>query len=350
MATAKETANSIPAAVAELMAGRDLPGETMKQVMREVMTGEATDAQIGGLLVALAIKGETSEEIIAAAELMRELADAVNIPGVALTDIVGTGGDGAKIFNVSTGSSFIAAAAGATVAKHGNRSITSSSGAADLLEQAGVKLDLTAEQVGRCIEKVGIGFMFSVNHHSAMRYAISARRELAVRTIFNILGPLTNPAGAEHGLVGIFDARWLPVYADVFKAVGARHMLCVHSDDGLDELSIAASNQVYELKNGKIENYRIAAEDFGLPRGSLEELKVDSAAESLAMIKAAYTGENQTAANMLALNAGAAIYAADLCANIEQGISMAQDAMSSGLAWQKLQDLAQFTEVLKGTE
>jgi len=333
--------------IKQLMAGDDLSGPDMSQVMRTIMTGEATDAQIGGFLVALATKGESSEELIAAAELMRELASPVRVAGKALTDIVGTGGDGAKIFNVSTASSFIAAAAGATIAKHGNRSVSSSSGAADLLEQAGVKLDLSADEVARCIDQVGVGFMFAVNHHSAMRHAIGPRKELAVRTIFNVLGPLTNPASAEHGLVGVFDARWLAVFADVFKAVGARHMLCVHSDDGLDELSIASSSQVYELNGGQIDHYSISPEDFGLNRGSLNDIKVDSAAESLDMIKAAYAGENETASNMLALNAGAAIYAADLCGNIEQGVKMAQDAMASGLAWQKLQDLAQFTEALK---
>lgn len=338
---------NIQQGVAALMAGESLSVDDMQAVMRQIMTGEASDSQIGGFLVALAIKGETSEEIIGAAKVMRELASQVLVPDKALTDIVGTGGDGARIFNVSTASSFIAAAAGATVAKHGNRSSTSNSGAADVLEAAGVRLDLTADEVARCVNEVGIGFMFAVNHHSAMRYAIGARKELAVRTVFNLLGPLTNPASAEHALVGVFDARWLAIYADVFKAVGAKHILCVHSDDGLDELSIAADNQVVELRDNKISRYCLKPEDVGLSRSSLKALKVDSAEQSLAMIKAAYKGDNEAAANMLALNAGAAIYAADLCANIEQGVEMAQDAMNSGLAWQKLRDLVDFTQLLK---
>ncbi|MFK8018498.1 MAG: anthranilate phosphoribosyltransferase [Pseudomonadales bacterium] len=341
---------NIQQGVAELIAGRNLSETDMQSVMREIMTGQSSDAQIGGFLVALAIKGETNEEVIGAAKVMRELANKVVIENTALTDIVGTGGDsGPKIFNVSTASSFVVAAAGATVAKHGNRSITSKSGAADLLECAGVRLDLSADEVGRCISEVGVGFMFSVNHHSAMRHAIGPRKELAVRTVFNLLGPLTNPASAAHGLVGVFSADWLPTFAEVFKAVGAKHMLCVHSNDGLDELSIASGNQVYELKDGQIKQYSLTPEQFGLPRGNLDELKVDNAEQSLALIKAAYTGENETASNMLALNAGAAIYAADLCNTIEQGISMAQDAMSAGLAQQKMNELVEFTQLLKAS-
>lgn len=341
---------NIQQAVATLMAGNDLSEANTQAIMRQIMTGEASDAQIGGFLVALATKGETTEEVIGAAKVMRELADSVNVSNSALTDIVGTGGDsGPKIFNVSTASAFIAAAAGAIVAKHGNRSITSKSGAADLLEAAGVRLDLSSAEVERCIGEVGVGFMFAVNHHSAMRYAIGPRKELAIRTVFNLLGPLTNPAGADHGLVGVFSADWLPTYAEVFQAVGAKHMLCVTSDDGLDELSIAASNQVFELNNGEIDHYVLSPEDVGLPRGNLDELCVNNAEESLAMIKAAFKGEHETASNMLAFNAGAAIYASNLCGTLEQGIGMAQDAMSAGLAQQKLNELVEFTQLLKNS-
>ncbi len=337
----------IPEAIAILATGQNLDECSMQQVMRLIMTGEASDAQIGAVLMGLAAKGETTAEIIGAAKVMRELASAVVLEGLALTDVVGTGGDGAKIFNVSTGSAFIVAAAGARVAKHGNRSVTSSSGAADLLEKAGVRLDLSPDEVARCVREVGIGFMFAVNHHSAMRHAIGARKELAIRSIFNLLGPLTNPAGAQHGLVGIYDARWLDVYAEALKAMGAQHMLCVHSADGLDELSIAAHSNVCELRDGEISSYTLCPEDVGLARGSLDDLVVSSAEESLALIRRAYKGEHKTAANMLALNAGAAIYAADLCASIEQGVRMAEDAMYSGLAAQRMKELAEFTQLMK---
>lgn len=338
---------NIQQGIDSLIKGNSLLERDMQDVMRQIMTNEATDAQIGAFLTGLAAKGEVEAEIIGAAKVMRELADHVQIKNTELTDIVGTGGDGAKIFNVSTASSFVLAAAGAKVAKHGNRSVTSSSGAADLLEAAGVRLDLSSADVGRCIDEVGIGFMFAVNHHSAMRYAIGPRKELGVRTIFNLLGPLTNPALATHGLVGVFDKKWLPSYAAAFKAMGAKHMLCVHADDGLDELSIAANSQVFELNNGLISNYTINPQDYGLARGKLSDITVDSAEQSLAMIKAAYKGDNQSAADMVALNSGAAIYAADLCATIEQGVAMAQDAMVSGLALQKMKELAEFTQLLK---
>lgn len=338
---------NIQQGIDSLIKGSSLSESEMQAVMRQIMTNEATDAQIGAFLTGLAAKGETESEIIGAAKVMRELADHVQIENAELTDIVGTGGDGAKIFNVSTASSFVLAAAGAKVAKHGNRSVTSSSGAADLLETAGVRLDLSSAEVGRCIDEVGIGFMFAVNHHSAMRYAIGPRKELGVRTIFNLLGPLTNPALATHGLVGIFDPKWLPSYAAALKAMGAKHMLCVHSDDGLDELSIASNSQVFELNKGEISNYSVRPEDYGLTPGKLSDITVDSAEQSLAMIKSAYKGDNQSAADMVALNSGAAIYAADLCGSIEQGVAMAQDAMLSGLAQQKMKELAEFTQLLK---
>ncbi len=338
---------NIQQGIDSLIKGNSLSEDDMQDVMRQIMTGEASNAQIGAFLTGLAAKGEAEAEIIGAAKVMRELADHVQVQNTELTDIVGTGGDGAKIFNVSTASSFVLAAAGAKVAKHGNRSVTSSSGAADLLEAAGVRLDLSSEEVSRCIDEVGIGFMFAVNHHSAMRHAIGPRKELGVRTIFNLLGPLTNPALATHGLVGVFDSKWLPSYAAAFKAMGARHMLCVHADDGLDELSIAASSQVYELNNGVISNYTVSPEDYGLSRGKLEDVTVNSAEQSLAMIKSAYRGDHQSAADMVALNSGAAIYAADLCSSIEQGVEMAQDAMHTGLALQKMKELAEFTQLLK---
>ena len=340
----------IQAAINLLVNGQSLDSEQMQAVMREVMTGNASEAQIGGLLIALRMKGETSAEIFGAAQVMRELAMKVDLSDMPLIDIVGTGGDGAGLFNVSTASALVVAAAGGKVAKHGNRSVTSNSGSADVLEAAGVRLDLNAKQVARCVTEVGVGFMFAVNHHSAMKHAIGARKELAARTIFNLLGPLTNPANALHQVIGVFDPHWLPVFAEVLQQFGSKHALCVSSTDGLDEISIANSTFVTELKDGKIRSYEIAPADFGLSTHPLDGLKVATPAESLQLIKAALSGKHAAAADMLAINAGAAIYAGDLCNSLQQGVDMAQDAIGSGLALVKLQDLADFTALLKANE
>ena len=338
---------NIPAAINQLISGESLSSEQMQAVMREVMTGNASDAQIGGLLVALRMKGETSAEIFGAAQVMRELAMKVDVHDTPLIDIVGTGGDSAGLFNISTASAFIVAAAGGKVAKHGNRSITSSSGSADVLEAAGVRLDLSSEEVARCVNEIGVGFMFALNHHSAMKHAIGPRKELAARTIFNLLGPLTNPANALHQVIGVFDPRWLPAFAEVLRQFGSKHVLCVSSADGLDEISIADSTFVTELKDGEINSYEIAPADFGLSTHPLDSLKVATPAESLQLIKAALSGKHAAAADMLAINAGAAIYAGDLCSSLQQGVDMAQDAIGGGLALVKLQELADFTTLLK---
>lgn len=334
---------NIQQATGELVEGRDLSSEAMTAVMRQIMTGGASDAQIGGFLVALRMKGETIDEITAAASVMRELSLRVTVDGDHLVDIVGTGGDGAGIFNVSTAASFVVAAAGARVAKHGNRSVTSSSGSTDLLEAAGVALDLDPAQIARAIEEVGVGYMFAVAHHSAMKHAIGPRKELAVRTIFNLLGPLTNPAAVPNMLLGVFDSKWQHPFANVLKRLGASHVLVVHADDGLDEISIAAPTRVVELLDGEISEYDIAPEDFGLARASLDQLVVPDAAASLALIQQAYSGEAQAARDMIALNAGAALYAAGVSANIAEGVALADDIMASGQAWEKLQQFAQFT-------
>ncbi len=333
-------------AIAQLIEHRDLDSASMTSVMRQIMTGRATAAQIGGFLVALRMKGETIDEIAAAAQVMRELSTGVDVTGDHLVDIVGTGGDSAGLFNVSTGASFVAAAAGAQVAKHGNRSVTSSSGSTDLLEAAGVALDLGPQQIARCIEEVGVGYMFAVQHHTAMKHAIGPRRELSVRTLFNLLGPLTNPAGVANMLLGVFSEQWQRPFAEVLNKLGARHVLVVHSNDGLDEISIAAPTRVVELNGGKISEYSIAPEDFGLDRAPLDSLVVANAADSLALIKRAYSGEAEAARNMLALNAGAALYAAGVSRDIAEGVSLADDVMSSGQAWEKLQEFARFTELL----
>lgn len=319
---------------------QDLDSGQMHAVMEQIMTGQATPAQIGGFLIGLSMKGETVTEIAAAAQVMRELATPVAVTGDHLVDTCGTGGDGASIFNVSTASAFVAAAAGARVAKHGNRSISSSSGSADVLEAAGINLDLSPSQVAHCIESVGVGFMFAQKHHGAMKHAIGPRREMGVRTIFNLLGPLTNPARAPHQVLGVFDAKWVEPMAQVLKALGSEHVLVVHADDGLDEISIGADTLVAELVNGQIESYRIRPEDFGMLRRDVTGLAVKSAHDSLQIIKAIFAGsETGAARDIVELNAGAAIYAANVSASLAEGVDMARQAISSGAAAAKLNAL-----------
>lgn len=341
---------TIQQALATLVAGNDLGREEMAAVMRRVMSGEATDAQIGGLLVALRMKGESIDEIAGAAQVMRELATPVQVSDPHLVDLVGTGGDGANLFNVSTASSFVVAAAGAKVAKHGNRSVSSTSGSSDVLEYLGMPLDLSPEQVARAIEEVGVGFMFAPAHHSAMRHAIGPRRELGMRTVFNILGPLTNPAGVKRQVIGVFSAELCEPLARVLQALGAEHVMIVHSDDGLDEISIAAGTRVAELRDGSISSYHITPEEFGQQRQDLEGLSVNSAAESAALIRSALAGADDAAsrkaAAMLALNAGATIYVSGVAATLADGVAMAEDALASGLAAQKLGEFIDFTQLM----
>ncbi|SDK13809.1 anthranilate phosphoribosyltransferase [Billgrantia gudaonensis] len=332
-------------AIAAVMRRENLSFEATHSVMRQIMTGEATDAQIGGLLIGLAMKGETAEEISAAAQVMRELMKPVRVHADNVVDIVGTGGDGANLFNVSTAASFVAAAAGAHVAKHGNRSVSSSSGSADLFDVAGIHLDLSPEQVGRCIEQVGVGFMFAPNHHPAMRHAIGARREMGVRTLFNILGPLTNPAGAPNQLLGVYAPELVPLMAEVLQTLGSRHVMVVHAEDGLDEISLAAPTRVAELKDGTIREYTIAPEDVGIERQELAPLKVVSAEDSLRLVREALVGEG-AAADIVALNAGAALYCSGIADSFKEGVLMAQDAQASKLPQEKMKELADFTRVL----
>ncbi len=330
---------TLPQAIQSVMSKKDLTWNDMTSVMTQIMTGQATPAQIGGFLIGLHMKGETVTEIAAAAQVMRELATPVEISGEHIVDTCGTGGDGANTFNVSTASAFVVAAAGGKVAKHGNRSISSRSGSADVLEAAGVNLTLTPEQVKHCIDTVGVGFMFAQNHHSAMKHAIGPRREMGVRTLFNLLGPLTNPARTPHQVLGVFDQNWLDPMAQVLQQLGSQHVLVVHADDGLDEISIAAPTSITELNHGTITNYRIAPEDFGLHRCPLATLSVDSAQQSLDCILRIFAGENGGARDIVVLNAGAAIYAANLTDTLEQGIQSAQGAIDSGAAQAKLDAL-----------
>ncbi len=336
----------MPAAIAKVIDGENLAKSEMNTVMQLIMTGEATDAQIGGFLIGLRLKGETVDEIVGAAEVMRELAAKVQVNDTGLVDTCGTGGSGANKFNVSTASAFVAAAAGVRVAKHGNRAASSKSGSADLLEAAGANIMLTPAQVARCIDSVGVGFLFALNHHAAMKHAIGPRKEMTVRTVFNLLGPLTNPAGAKRQLLGVYDRSLVRPVAEVLRALGSIHVMVVHSDDGLDEISIAAETAVAELKNGDITEYVISPEDFSLARGSLDFLKVDSASMSLEKVKVALNGTFEAGSDMVALNAGAAIYVSGQVIDLVSGVGMAQDAIGSGLASEKMKEFVDFTRQL----
>ena len=334
------------AAIRAVTEHRDLNTEEMEEVMQTIMTGQATPAQIGGFLVGLRMKGETIDEIAAAARVMRRLATRVEVEGPHLVDTCGTGGDSSGTFNISTASAIVAAAAGARVAKHGNRSVSSSSGSADVLEAAGVRLDLGAEQVKRCIDTVGGGFLFAPQHHSAMKHAIGPRREMAARTVFNLLGPLTNPAGAPNQVVGVFSNTWVEPLARVLQRLGSEHVLVVHAEDGLDEISIGAPTHVAELKDDELSMYSITPEQFGFERSSLSTLSVEDAAQSLAIIRDVFSNISGPAHDIVALNAGAAIYAASVTDTLEEGVQAASRAIESGAAGKKLQELVDFSKSL----
>lgn len=329
-----------------ILAGQPLSHQAMTEAMTTLMTGQATDAQIGGFLVGLRMRGESVDEISAAANVMRQLSTKVNVQADHLVDTCGTGGDSSGTFNISTACTFVVAAAGAHVAKHGNRSVSSKSGSADVLEAAGVNLNLTPEQVAQCIEQIGVGFLFAQHHHSAMKHAIGARKELATRTIFNLLGPLTNPASAPNQVLGVFDKQWVRPMAEVLQQLGSQHVLVVHAEDGLDELSIASKTYVAELKDGTITEYTVSPEDFGLQSSSLDALKVDTAETSLAMIKQALSGEINPARDIVVLNAGAAIYAAGITDSHAAGIEKAQAVIDSGAALERLNQLVQLSNEL----
>ncbi len=338
---------NIQQAIQCVLENKNLSADEMNQVMRTIMTGEATPAQIGGFLIGLRMKGETVDEIAAAASVMRELASGVKVSGDHIVDIVGTGGDGSNTFNISTACTFVVAAAGGTVAKHGNRSVSSKSGSADLLEAAGVNLNLTSEQVAQCIEQVGVGFMFAPLHHSAMKHAIGPRKEMAVRTIFNVLGPLTNPAGAPNQLLGVFSDELVEPLAEVLNKLGSNHVLVVHSKDGMDEISIGATTRVAELKNGKITTYSITPEQFGFESTDISNLAVDSAAGSLEIINHVLDNVAGAARDIVVLNSGAAIYAADLVGSLEDGIKKADEVIASGAAKNKLAALIELSQSFK---
>ncbi len=330
---------NIQQAIKAVIAKQDLNEKQMTQVMNDIMTGKTTDAQIGGFLVGLSLKGETVDEITAAAKVMRSLAKGVEVKNTEhLVDTCGTGGDGLGLFNISTACAFVVAAAGGSVAKHGNRSISSKSGSADVLEAAGVNLDTDVKNISRCVAKIGVGFMFAPAHHSVVKYAIGPRKELAVRTIFNVLGPLTNPAKAPYQVMGVYDKSLVEPIANVLKGLGSKHVMVVHTNDGLDEISIADSTFVAELKNGQVSTYHINPTDLGLPLGNLNDITADDAENSLTLIQQALDGKQGAAKNIIALNAGAAIYVCGIADSLQAGVDKAIKILNSGAAHQKLDD------------
>lgn len=337
---------NLSTAIQQVLNGADLSHGQMTAVMQQIMTGGATPAQIGGFLVGLRGKGETVMEIAAAAGVMRELATKVEVDGHNLVDTCGTGGDGAGIFNVSTAAAFVVASAGGRVAKHGNRSVSSRSGSADVLEAAGICLELSPEQVAQCIDKVGIGFLFTVRHHEAMRHALAARREMGVRTLFNLLGPLTNPALVQQQVLGVYADVLLRPMAEVLHHLGSRHSLVVHAEDGLDEISIAAPTHCVELQDGQYHEYHICPEDFGMQRHDLEVLKVDGPEQSLALLSAVLAGEAGPASDIVALNAGASLYVAGIVEDLTEGVRQAQSILASSAALTRMQVLAELTRRL----
>jgi len=340
---------NIQRALRELIKGNNLTQSDMAEVMHQIMTGNCTQVQIGGFLTALAIKGETVDEVVGAVEVMRSLATRVDVNTENLVDTCGTGGDSASLFNVSTAAAIVVAAAGGRVAKHGNRSITSSSGSADVLECAGVNLQLSAREVALCVEQLGVGFMFAVNHHGAMKHAIGPRQELGIKTVFNLLGPLTNPASAPNQVIGLSTKSWLRPYAEVLRKLGARHVMVVHSHDGLDEISISAKTDVCELVNGEIREYSVDPKELNVA-GDISCLSVDSAQQSLDIINAAFAGEHEDALNIIAVNAGAALYVSEVCRCLADGIAMAKDVMLSGAAASKFESLIMQTNKVKELE
>lgn len=337
----------IKAALIRIVERQDLTTEEMMSVMRQIMTGQCDDAQIGAFLAAMRMKSESINEIVGAATVMRELVTGIKVDAKYAVDIVGTGGDGASLFNISSASAFVVAAAGGVVAKHGGRGVSSKSGSADVIEAMGISLDMTPAQVERAITEVGVGFMFAPAHHSAMKYAMGPRKSLGMRTIFNILGPLTNPAGVPNQVIGVFNKALVRPIAEVMQRLGSRHVLVVSSKDGLDEISLATDTYACELKDGQLTDLIIKPEELGIESQVLSGLEVNSPEESWALIKDALgkreTANGKKAAEILALNAGAAIYVAGVANTLKNGVAMAEDAIYAGLALEKIKELVNFS-------
>ena len=335
-------------ALVRLIEQREIFYDEMLSLMRQIMSGEVSAAQIAGILVGLRVKKETVGEITAAAQVMREFATKVPVSNREhLVDTCGTGGDGAQTFNISTASALVAAAAGARVAKHGGRSVSSTCGSADVLEALGVNLNLTPEQVGQCVDKIGIGFMFAPNFHGAMKYAAPVRRELGVRTIFNVLGPLTNPAGADNQVLGVFHPDLVGILARVLQRLGSRHVLVVHGADGMDEISISGSSYIAELKDGAVNEYTVTPEDFGLKTSSTELLRVANADEACEKLLGVLNNAAGAPRDIVQLNAGAAIYAAGLAGTLADGVRRADEAIASGAAKARLDQLIALSNSFK---
>jgi anthranilate phosphoribosyltransferase len=332
-------------ALTRVIEHREIFHDEMTSLMRQIMGGEISPVMTAAILAGLRVKKETVGEIAAAAQVMRELSTRIEVADNShFVDIVGTGGDGAHTFNISTASMFVAAAAGAKVAKHGGRSVSSSSGSADALEALGANIMLTPAQVSECLAATGIGFMFAPNHHSAMKNVAPVRREMGVRTIFNILGPLTNPAGAPNTLLGVFHEDLVGILVRVMQQLGAKHVLVVYGRDGMDEVSLGAATLVGELKDGEISEYEIHPEDFGLQMSSNRSLRVDNAQQSTDMIYSALANTESVAREIVVLNAGSALYTANVADSIQSGIALARQAIESGAARAKLDEFVRFTQ------
>ena len=333
------------AALNQLLAGQDLSHELTRDAFQQLLSGGLTTAQIAGLLVGLRVKGETVDEVAAAAQVMRDLVTPVDLPaGIEVVDLCGTGGDGAQTFNISTACMFVLAAAGAKVAKHGGRSVSSNSGSADVLELLGVNINLKPAQVAESIAQVGIGFMFAPNHHSAMRFAGPVRKELGVRTVFNILGPLTNPANAKRQVMGVYSSSLLDLQAQVLNRLGSVQALIVHGENGMDELCIECDSRVAELRDGEIRHYSIKPEDFGMDKASHSSLYAGSVQESSDKIFHALSGKAGAIGDIVLLNSAAGLYTAGLVPTLKEGVDMARSTVASGSATRKLKEFVDFTK------
>ena len=333
-------------AIKSVTNNEDLHREDMVSVMSAIMAGKTTDAQNAAFLVGLQMKGIKVSEILGGAAVMRQLSTKVDVECTSnLVDTCGTGGSGSNKFNVSTAAAFVAAAAGARVAKHGNRGATSKSGSADVLQAAGVNLGLECRHIAIAIQEIGVGFMFAPAHHSAMKHVIAARKEIGIRTVFNLLGPLTNPAGAPNQVLGVYDVNWIRPLLEVLKELGSSHVLIVSAEDGLDEISNASATTIGELCDGDISVYKVVPEELGVERiDSYEAFQIDSAEASLAILKKALTYEQKSAGDIVALNAGAAIYAANLADSLADGVEKAKTVLSDGTALDKLETFVKFTQ------
>ena len=334
---------NIQEGIKQVTSNQDLEQNEMFAITSQILEGSVTDAQIGAFIIALSMKGETVDEVLGAVNAMRQLSAKVTVAIPNLIDTCGTGGTGIGIFNVSTTSAFVASYCGAKVAKHGNRTATRKSGSADLLEQAGVSLSLQPDEIAKCIEEVGIGFMFAPAHHSAMKHVVGPRKEIGQKSIFNVLGPLTNPASARRQLMGVYDKKWMLPIAEVLKQLGSEHLFIVHSQDGLDEISIASPTSVVEMKQGTISEFQISPEDFGFKTSSLDGLQVSSPKQSLEIAKLALRGEHEEASAMVAMTAGAALYISDIADSLDSGVELAKDCIKEGGGIIKLNQLVEFS-------